>query len=238
MDALHRLIGPDASWTDQHDGASGSVLRVSARGGVYWAKHGPTARAEHDRLRWLAPHLPTPAITAFDGEVLVLADVGAPSLLRAAPADIGAVFGRALRALHRLPVADCPFDARLPTVLARAEANVREGRVDPADFDADHTGLTARAVLDRLRALAPSTEDVVVAHGDYTTANVLLADEPVVIDVPWLGVACRYRDLAIAHRDLTHGFGPAAWSDFRAAYGLDRVDDDRLYYYRLLDELL
>lgn len=230
------FLGPDATWTDQHDGASGTVMRVTTPTAVHWVKHGPTAQAEHDRLRWLAQHLPTPPIVAFADGVLVLADVGAPSLLRAAPADIGAVFGRTLRALHGIPVADCPFDGRLPSVLARAEANLDQ--VDPADFDDDHAGWSPQAVLDRLHALRPSTEDLVVAHGDYTTTNVLLADVPVVIDVPWLGVADRYRDLAIAHRELVGDFGPAAWTEFLAAYGLPEVDEERLYYYRLLDELL
>ncbi|MFC7613297.1 phosphotransferase [Actinokineospora soli] len=213
-------------------------LRPAGRRGgrTYWVKHGPTARAEHDRLRWLSTRLRAPAVVAFDDPVLVLADVGAPSLLSAAPADIGAVFGRTLRALHDLP--GCPFDGGLDTVLARAEANVRDGLVDADDFDDDHIGLTPGDVLARLRATRPRETELVTAHGDYTPSNVLDPTDPVLIDVPALGVADRYRDLAIAHRDLTGDFGPAAWDDFLAAYGLAEVDHSRLDYYRLLDELL
>lgn len=59
------------------------------------------------------------------------------------------------------------------------------------------------------------------------------------IDVPALGVADRYRDLAIAHRDVFADHGQAAWEGFLSAYGLvDHVEEKRLYYYRLLDELL
>ncbi|GAA2446841.1 hypothetical protein GCM10010191_74960 [Actinomadura vinacea] len=56
------------------------------------------------------------------------------------------------------------------------------------------------------------------------------------VHVPALGAADRYRDLAIAHRDLSEDHGPEAWEAFLAAYGLiDQVAEER--YYRLLDEL-
>ncbi|MEV0236375.1 aminoglycoside 3'-phosphotransferase [Nonomuraea sp. NPDC050786] len=240
-DQLRQLIHQDASWSADHEGASGTALRVSSGSKVFYVKLGPLARAEHLRLGWLHGRVPIPEVVAFEDPVLVLADVGAPSLEAAAPADVGAVLGRTLRMLHQLPVTECPFDGRLPAVLERAGANVRGGLVDPDDFDADHLGLTPEAVHERLLAARPRVEDLVVAHGDYTPSNVLLpaSGEPVVIDVPALGVADRYRDLAIAHRDLSEEHGPAAWEGFLVAYGLvDEVDDERLYYYRLLDELL
>ncbi|MFG6198137.1 aminoglycoside 3'-phosphotransferase [Nonomuraea sp. JJY05] len=240
-DRLRRLIGQDASWSSDHEGASGTALRVVSGSKVFYVKHGPLARAEHLRLRWLQGRVPVPEVVAFHDPVLVLADVGAPSLETAAPAGIGAVLGRTLRILHELPLADCPFDGRLPAVLERAAANVRDGLVDPDDFDADHLGLTPDTVHERLLATRPRVEDLVVAHGDYTPSNVLLpaSGEPVVIDVPALGVADRYRDLAIAHRDLSEDHGPAAWEEFVSAYGLvDHIEEERLYYYRLLDELL
>ncbi|MET7338195.1 aminoglycoside 3'-phosphotransferase [Nonomuraea sp. NPDC005650] len=240
-DQLRRLIDQNASWSSDHEGASGTALRVRSGSKVFYVKHGPLARAEHLRLRWLHGRVPVPEVVAFHDPVLVLADVGAPSLETAAPADMGAVLGRTLRMLHELPVAGCAFDGRLPSVLDRAAANVRDGLVDPDDFDADHLGLTPETIYDRLLAARPRDEDLVVAHGDYTPSNVLLpaSGEPVVIDVPALGVADRYRDLAIAHRDLSEDHGPAAWEEFVSAYGLvDRIDEERLYYYRLLDELL
>ena len=233
-EVLRELLGPDATWSAEHEGASGTALRVSAGGAVYWAKGGPSADAEHERLRWLAGRLAVPEIVAHRPGLLLLADVGAPSVA-AAPAGTG-VYGAALRALHALPVAGCPFDGGLDVVLARAEAGVRAALVDPGDFDDDHAGMSAEDVLDRLRALRPSEEDLVVAHGDYTTTNVLVpaSGDPVLIDVPALGVADRHRDLAIARRELDDD----AWAAFLAAYGPAEVDTHRLYYYRLLDELL
>ncbi|SEG16754.1 kanamycin kinase/aminoglycoside 3'-phosphotransferase-2 [Nonomuraea solani] len=235
-DHLSSLIAPGATWSTDHEGASGTAQRVTSGSTVFYVKQGPLARAEHLRLRWLRGRVPVPEVVAYEDPVLVLADVAAPSL-EAAPAGMGAVLGRTLRKLHALPVAECPFDGRLPAVLERAAANVRDGLVDPDDFDDDHLGLSPETICDRLVATGPREEDLVVAHGDYTPSNVLVpaSGEPVVIDVPALGVADRYRDLAIVRRELSE----AAWEEFLAAYGLvDRIDEERLSYYRLLDELL
>ena len=233
------MFGPDAEWSDDHEGVSGTALRVTSGSETFYVKRGPLAFAEYERLQWLKGRVPVPRVVAFEDPLLVLGDVKAPSVDGAAPVTAGSVMGRVLRDLHGLPVAACPFDERLAKVLERAAGNVREGLVDADDFDADHRGLTPEAVLERLLAARPA-EDLVVAHGDCTPTNVLLpaTGEPVVIDVPALGVADRYRDLAIVHRDLSEDHGPAAWDAFLASYGLiTEVDEDRLYYYRLLDEL-
>ncbi|TDC92950.1 aminoglycoside 3'-phosphotransferase [Actinomadura sp. 7K507] len=239
-DRLRRMFGPDAAWSDDHEGVSGTALRVTSGSETFYVKHGPLALAEYERLRWLKERVPVPDVVAFEEGLLVLADVKAPSLDGAEPASASSVMGRVLRSLHELPVSTCPFDGRLARVLERAADLVRKGLVDADDFDADHRGLTPEAVLERLLAARPA-EDLVVAHGDYAPSNVLLlaTGEPVVIDVPALGVADRYRDLAIVHRDLSEDHGPAAWDAFLSSYGLiTEVDEGRLYYYRLLDELL
>ncbi|MGR6918639.1 APH(3') family aminoglycoside O-phosphotransferase [[Actinomadura] parvosata] len=238
-DRIGTLLGDDAVWSADHEGLSGHVSRVTSAAGVFYVKQGPAAAAEHERLRWLERWASVPDVVAFDGDTLVLADVAAPSLESAAPPHIGTIMGRALRDLHAVPIAECPFDERLDTRLARAADRVRAGLVDPDDFDDDHRGLSARRLHDRLIADRPATEDLVVAHGDYTPGNVLLPSggAPVLIDVGGLGVADRYLDLAIAVRDLGEDFGPAAVADFFTAYGLDAADERKLYYFRLLDEL-
>ena len=235
-----RLIGPIGEWSQDHEGQSGTAARVVAGSTSYYVK---SAAGEEQRLRWLGKYLPVPEIVAADGDLLVLADVGTPSvqgLLESGgdPAELARTLGRTLRAIHRLPVADCPFDGGLAVVLDRAAENVAAGLVDPDDFDDDHAGLDPREVLDRLRTSVPTATDPVVAHGDFTPSNVLVpaSGDPVLIDVPGLGVADRYRDLAIARRDLV---ADQAWAAFLHGYGLlDPLDEERLYYYRLLDELL
>ncbi|MEU0571435.1 aminoglycoside 3'-phosphotransferase [Nonomuraea sp. NPDC005983] len=230
------LFGEDAIWSDDHEGLSGETLRVTSPSNVFYIKQGPLARAEHERLRWLERWAKVPPVVAFDGDALVLEDVGWRSLEReSASPRAGTVMGEALRALHGVPVRECPFDARLDVRLPQARERVRAGLVDAGDFDDDHAGLTPEQVYERLVAARPAEEDLVVTHGDFTPGNVLapLTGDPVLIDVSALGVADRYTDLSIALRELE---GPAVAS-FLDAYGLPEPDRRRLDYYRLLDEL-
>lgn len=233
------LFGESPTWSDSHEGRSGGVVSVN---GAYWLKRGPKAVAEYQRLTWLRDRgMAVPEVAAFEDDVLVLVDAGAPSLAArtnsdsAHAASIGAVLGGLLRRLHGIPVADCPFDGRLDVVLAKARRHVVEGLVDPDDFDHDNAGSTPEEILARLLAQRPGSEDLVVAHGDFTPPNVL--ENEVLLDVGALGVADRYRDLALAVRDLRADFGEAEVAAFFAAYGLAEPDENRLAYYRLLDEL-
>ncbi|MFC4374687.1 tetratricopeptide repeat protein [Nocardia halotolerans] len=228
------LLGPLPEWSDEHAGRGGNLRRS----GSYWIKRGPRAVAEHERLAWLRDKgIAVPEIAAFAEDVLVLAEVGTESAadVTSEPAVVGAQMGRILRSLHELPVDECPFDGGLDVTLGQAGRAVIEGLVDTGDFDADQRGRTPAEILDQLLAQRPATEDLVVTHGDFTPGNVLAGG--VLIDVGGLGRADRYRDLALAERDLAEDFGAEAITAFRLAYGLPEPDRAKLGYYRLLDEL-
>ncbi|WP_378732150.1 phosphotransferase [Nocardia brasiliensis] len=232
------LLGATPTWSDEHEGMSGGVAFVNE---TYWVKRGSKAAAEHERLNWLRGRgIQLPEVVEFDGDVLVLADAGVASLAARDDAgsgatSVGAIMGALLRRLHSIPVAECPFDGRLDVVLAQARRQVIEGLVDRDDFDDVNQGATPEDVLARLLAERPDHEDLVVAHGDFTPPNVL--EGPILLDVGALGVADRYRDLALAVRDLGDDFGDAEVAAFFAAYGLAEPDPRRLAYYHLLDEL-
>lgn len=227
------VLGADPTWSAEHEGKSGGVVHVD---GAYWVKQGPYAAAEYERLNWLrSKGIQVPDIAVFESDVLVLADAGLPSLAAEPTASVGAVMGALLRRLHDIPVTECPFDRRLDVMLAQARRRVLEGLVDAEDFDDDHRGLTPEQIYQRLLAERPPDEDLVVAHGDFTPSNVL--DGGLLIDLGGVGVADRYRDLALVERDLPADFGVDELRAFYAAYGLAEPDRRRLDYYRLLDEL-
>ncbi|HLU71648.1 MAG TPA: aminoglycoside 3'-phosphotransferase [Nonomuraea sp.] len=226
--------GEDAIWSDDHSGPE--TLRVTGPNGEFFIKQGPLAVTEHGRLRWLKRWANVPDVVAFEGNVLVLAEAGWRSLDRKPPPEAGTIMGRALRALHAIPVEECPFDERLDVKLDRAAERVRAGLVDRAAVAARHAGLTPEQVYDKLLLERPADEDPVVTHGDFTPANVLASysGEAIFVDLGELGVADRYMDLAVA---LLHLSEPAA-ADFLAAYGLDEVDEAKLAYYQSLHSLL
>ncbi|MGY4101730.1 phosphotransferase [Nocardia sp. R16R-3T] len=227
------LLGADPLWSAQYEGVRGGVAHVN---GAYRVKRGPQAAGEYARLNWLCGKgIQVPDVAVFEADVLVLADARLPSLAAAPSESVGAVMGALLRRLHDIPVAGCPFDGTLGVMLSRARRRVLEGLVDVDDFDDDHRGLTPEQIYQRLLDERPPDEDLVIAHGDFTPSNVL--DGGLLIDLGGLGVADRYRDLALVERDLRADFDADQLSAFYAAYGLAEPDRRRLDYYRLLDEL-
>ena len=154
------------------------------------------------------------------------------------PQEIVQILATALRQMHGLDPLSCPFDHRLDARLATGAANVAAGRVDESDFDTEHEGWTAAAVLNWLQANRPPPGDLVVTHGDVSLPNLMAAGGTFTgfIDCGRLGVADRWQDLAIACRSLTYNCGRDHVSAFLDAYGAP-WDEQRSRYYNALDEL-
>ncbi|HEY3501710.1 MAG TPA: aminoglycoside 3'-phosphotransferase [Actinocatenispora sp.] len=211
---------------------SGAV--VSRRNGVYRKESDDPAHdlvGEGHRLVWLRAHdIPAAEVLDCRPGLLVTAELPGRSAAEEWPA---AARGRIVdgladvaRALHALPVADCPYDRRLAVTVPAALASGSDRRL--------------RA---ELAATRPADEDPVVCHGDLCVPNVLFDPDTYeltgVVDVGRLGVADRWVDLAIATRSLTNDlnpqYGPWAADRFLARYGV-APDPARIAFYRLLDE--
>ncbi|WP_329249731.1 aminoglycoside 3'-phosphotransferase [Actinoallomurus sp. NBC_01490] len=221
--------------------------RVSRRGGVY-RKESDDPRidlvAEGERLTWLRRQgIPAAEVLDCRPGLLVTAEVPGRSAAEPWPvADrprvVDALAGLA-RALHALPVADCPFDRRLAVTVPRASA----AEVDLDDLDDERRGWTRERLVAELLATRPREEDLAVCHGDLCVPNVLLDPETCqvsgVIDTDRLGVADRWNDLAIVTRSLTADcnpqYGPWAAERFLDRYGV-APDPQKIAFYRLLDE--
>lgn len=238
-------------WTRQETGCSDAqVWRLDAPGRpTLFAKAeaaGPLAELadEGARLRWLGargiPCAPVLGEAHADGHDWLLLGALPGADLEAAgidPADGVVLLAQALRALHALDPAGCPFDHRAAVRIERAEARLRAGLVDADELDEGHRGLAPVELLARLRAQAPLREDLVVAHGDACLANVIVNEGRVEgwIDGGRLGVADRWQDLALATRDIGDTWGEAWVAPFLRAYGAG-PDPARNGFYRLLDE--
>ena len=237
------------SWEQVTIGCSGAGVWRLSGSPAYFLKTvegGTELLDEAERLRWLrAQGLPAPEVVELGGDEesswMVTTAVPGRSLAELGGDDrvwtAGQVNALAeiTRALHALPVADCPFDRTLDVVVPQARSNAEAGLVDETDFDEHRLGSTALDLIKEVEATRPAHEDLVVCHGDLCTPNVLLDPESLVvtglIDVGRLGVADRYNDLALAARSL----GPAHAGQFFEAYG-EEPDPERLEFYQLLDE--
>jgi aminoglycoside phosphotransferase len=250
-------------WAHVATGLSGDVVRQRTDGSAYsktaYGDHRRTAlTAERDRTAWLATtSVAGPVVLDWieEGDTATLVTSTVPGIPasdvdrdRASLAIEGVA--RILADLHSLPVVECPFDQRLPVMLAAARENVAAGRVDAGDFDEERRGLTAEDALRLLEQAEPTAagreeSDLVVCHGDFCLPNVLLDPDSLrptgVIDLGLLGVSDRHRDLALVTRSIS---SPHINRGYRAQdadqlLGLmnGRVDPSRLAFYRLLDEL-
>lgn len=229
---------------------SGSVVW---RVGPHHVKHlpagepGPGVGAEAARLRWLGPHLPAPEVVVVSdddggGGWLVTATLPGRPAHRAdhhpdAEVLVRAV-GDALRRLHALPAAVCPFDAGWHRLDEEVAANLAAGRIDTSAFDQPFCRYGAERLVELWRQGRPTDDVPVVVHGDATLPNVLVDGSQLTgfVDVGRLGVGDRHLDLAVAHRSIHRNLGPAAVFAFYDAYGTD-PDLARLEHH-LLGDLL
>jgi kanamycin kinase/aminoglycoside 3'-phosphotransferase-2 len=211
--------------------------------------------AEAARTRWLAGKLPVPRVLFHetDGVRSYLLTSGLPGTDAATLVDrpgvdvahVARLLARGLRRVHAVPIDDCPFDHTLAQSLERARQRVARNLVDENDFDAERQGQQAAALLQELQANRPVDEERIFTHGDYCLPNILLDGDRLLdsdrvsgfIDLGRAGVGDRYRDLALCRRSLIRNCGPDAVPIFFDAYGLAPLNEEKLTYYQMLDEL-
>lgn len=216
---------------------------------------GPSDLArEKQVLEWLEDKLAVPRVLGFEEaggrQLILLSEIGGvpASEYVAANADDPVVIERhieqtalAMRAIHELPIDACPLLQDIDTKLASAQENIRRGFVDEADFESENQGRTAEDIYRELLEKKPLTEDLVFTHGDFCLPNYMVLDGEIsgFIDFDRGGVADRYQDIALFLRSFGFniGNGMDVSEVFCRAYGLDSLDSDKLYYFRLLDEL-
>lgn len=197
-------------------------------------------------LHWLAVRAPVPRLLwsgrVGDDLALVMRTAPGTAVSHVPQADAEAALTatiRTLGALHAVDIADCPFDQRLARKLAEAQARVADGVVDETDFDTERLGLSAREAWAQLVALVPTTEDPVLAHGDASLPNFIWNGGAAVtlIDLGRCGVADRYQDFSLFLRSAKRNHPHVdAVRLLRTHYPLAELDEDRLDFYRFLDE--
>lgn len=238
-------------WDRQTIGASDAgVFRLTAPAGpslfLKVEQAAPLAELPDElaRLEWLASQpFACPRVLAFETErnrhwLLMSAVPGGDLVSSPLPPDMTVeLIAGALRRLHALDVAACPFDHRLEYRLQAARARMEAGLVDVDDFDDERSGRTPQDLFAELLAQKPASEDLVVTHGDACMPNVMADGGRFsgFIDCARLGVADWHQDVALACWSIQHNLGVEWVAPFLAHYGMP-ADTLKLDYYGLLDE--
>lgn len=154
------------------------------------------------------------------------------------PATKVSAVAEALIRLHALSTSTCHYDETLSVKIASARENILNGLVEEHDFDEDHRHMNAHQLFAELMSIKPTVEDIVVVHGDASLPNFILTDGRLsgVVDCGKIGLSDRYQDLAICCRSIRLNLGDEWVDPFLRAYGLVSLDNERLQFYRMLDE--
>lgn len=150
------------------------------------------------------------------------------------------VFVSIFHELWSMKVTDTMIHQTLDVRLKQAEAHVMQGLVDMTTWDMAIHKRRFSSPMDLLNYLKRHhpQEDFVFSHGDLTCENIIIDHHHVgLIDLGRMGIADRYQDLALAYRSILYETG-----DIHMARQLfDRLnielDETKLDYYLLLDEL-
>jgi aminoglycoside phosphotransferase len=209
---------------------------------------------EKEVLEWLDGKLPVPKVLDFEVEngrqfILISEIRGLPvseyvAEHRQDPAlihDLIVKTAQAMRLIHDLPLKDCSLPLDIDVALAAARENIRRNFVNESDFDVENQGRAAADIYEELVEKKPLSEDLVFTHGDFCLPNFMILDNEIsgFIDLDRGGVADRYQDIALFLRSFA--FNIEIQMDisktFCSAYGIDSLDEEKMHYYRLLDEL-
>lgn len=250
----------ESDWMPVHRGESGAEVFHSSDGRRY-AKRVPEPQiaaleAERDRLTWLGnAGIPVPRVLDWttdstSGPILITSAVaGVPADTLDAPALIVAwpSIAAAVRRLHAVYPADCPFDSGVAWRFDLAESVVSRGAVNPEFLPVEQQQTSPDLLIARLRPRREHLEsleatDLVVTHGDLTLANLLIdprrAEVAGFIDLGRAGRGDRHADLALLLETAREIWSDAAQARarFEQIYGRT-LDPIRLQDYLHLDPL-
>ncbi|MBO0992274.1 APH(3') family aminoglycoside O-phosphotransferase [Bacillus sp. SD088] len=201
---------------------------------------------EQEKMEWLQGKLEVPKLLYYcqdeKREYLLMTEIkGSDASDSAHIANLPLVIKRlahGLREIHSICVEHCPFQRTLDVTIKEAQVRVEKNLVDTEDFDEERKGKNAEELFQELLEKRPKKEDLVFTHGDYCLPNIILQNNEVsgFIDLGSAGISDRYQDIALAVRSIARNFGEQYISLFLKEYGLEQVDQEKIYFYQLLDE--
>ncbi|MCJ7839790.1 aminoglycoside 3'-phosphotransferase [Lederbergia sp. NSJ-179] len=203
-------------------------------------------RNEKEKMEWLQGKLAVPEVLYYEEdekkEYLLMTEIkGINASDSSYQNDLPLLIkllAKGLREIHSIGVDHCPFQCTLDVTIREAQERVEKNLVDIEDFDEERKGKSAEELFQEVLEKRPLDEELVFTHGDYCLPNIILQNDEVsgFIDLGRAGVSDRYQDIALAAWSIAHNVGKQHIPLFLKEYGLEEVNQDKIYFYQLLDE--
>lgn len=213
--------------------------------------------AEAERMQWLGSRITAPNVFVHHeeggeakgklatnhntrGYMLTSELAGIPSfkVKREDYPHVIKTLARGLRALHQLPIAECPFSHRLAVRFQEAKSKLASSQQD-----SENVGLAQEVRELERNAPEEKDEDLVVLHGDYCLPNIIVNESDCeligMLDLGRLGIGDRHHDIALVLGSLQYNFGDGPWKElFYESYGHENLSQAKIDFYRVLEDTL
>jgi len=197
-------------------------------------------------INWLTGKLPIPeVIEAFsmgDRTYLLMKAVQGQMVKSAikahSPESIVKALANGVNRLHSIDVTDCPFENTLDMKLTSARKLLENNQISTEDWEENTLFESPEALLEYLENNRPE-EELVFTHGDYTKENIFIEGPEVTgfIDLGRAGIADQWQDLALCIRTLRKLYKSETLIALFLKIIEIPLDEKKLDYYIMLDEL-
>ncbi len=228
-----------------------SVYRYCSEDMVLYLKIEPKSgelEKEYQNLLWLEGRISVPKVLEWVSEAeynyLLISEIAGRMLCDdyylQRPKLAVSLLAEGLRLLWSVDIQACPIHNNLSRKLEVAAENVRNHRVDMSDWEPENDSFSAPE--DLLRYLInnqPREEELVLTHGDYCLPNIFADGNRVTgfIDIGRAGIADQWQDVALCLRSFHHNFNTEEYDNLLLKELSIPLDQEKLDYYILLDEL-
>ena len=204
--------------------------------------------AEYKNLLWMNGKLPVPRIIEWvseeDNDYLLISDIGGKMICDEYyiqnPILAVSLLADGINLLRSTDIKDCPMNNNLDRKLMIAEENVKLNLIDMSDWEPSSERFsTPWELLIHLMNNRPKDEELVFTHGDYCLPNIFGEDNRLsgFIDLGRAGIADLWQDVALCIRSLRYNYKTTEYDELLLKQIGIPLNQEKLDYYILLDEL-
>ena len=201
---------------------------------------------ECNALKWLNGKVPVPRVICFEKtenkHYLLMTSVEGETLQELYERDISVeemikIYAESLKYIHSIDIQGCPIDSKDDFMLSKVRNNLELG-ITLENMEDEYKNLSKWQLYDKLISLKPKKSEYVFIHGDYCLDNIIIKNNKIngFIDIGRGGVGDKYRDIALAVRNICGDFGEQWISLFFQVYGINDPDWSKIEFYVILDE--